>query len=686
MYFHSIPVLGTETPHATHIYRHSQYPDALISSPDPLTVTINDIVRQGVAKHPNRPMFGQRRILNIVEQEKEVTKKLPGGGEVKETKLWKFFEMTGFEWLTWVEAEMLITAYGNGYRTLGVKPGDNLSIFSETCRDWMFNALACAQHSIVISTSYATLGQEGLTHSLQECKSSTLFTNADLLPVVARVIPHVKTLRNVIYNGTAENKVLEQLKTMHHIKVLSLFELGELGEQKSFECVEPSREDLAMIMYTSGSTGTPKGVMITHANVIAAVAGISVNINPHINQQDEVFLSFLPLAHIFQFVTEIVMMSKGVSIGYGSIKTLTDVSIFNGKGDLRELRPTIMIGVPALFETIRKAIQAKIGAGGFIVQTVFDTAFNLKWALMNSGMRFLAAPLDVLVFNQIKAQVGGRLKLGCVAGAPIPKSTHQFLNVCIAPIFNGYGLTECCSGVAVQDIPYCHTLGNIGRPEPCNEIKLVDVENTEYSSKNIPKPQGELWVRGSNVFKGYYKQDRLTREAITADGWFKTGDIAELNRDGTFTIIDRKKNLVKLSNGEYIALEKLETNYRVSKYIQNICIYADPEESYAVALIHAVEKEIRSFASLLEDFSEIDIDTVELKDICTRKEIRNEVLASCNGIAKGVGFKPCEFIGCVFLTAEEWTPENGMLSPAMKIQRKAIFDKYKYEVKAMYKN
>ncbi|KAJ3054930.1 long-chain fatty acid-CoA ligase [Rhizoclosmatium hyalinum] len=226
-------------------------------------------------------------------------------------------------------------------------------------------------------------------------------------------------------------------------------------------------------------------------------------------------------------------------------------------------------------------------------------------------------------------------------------------------------------------------LGILNGPTSALEAKLVDVPEMGYSSKNLPKPQGELWVRGGSVMKGYYKQPALTKEALTDDGWLMTGDIAEWNEDGTLQIIDRKKNLVKLANGEYIAIEKLESTYKTSKFVQNICVHADSEKSYCVALIVPVEAQIRAVASEL-NLAGIDAANGDYEEICARKEVRDKVLASLKDVAKSVGFKPAEVVGQVHLCHEEWTPQNGLLTAAMKLQRKQIVTKHKKEISVMY--
>ncbi|KAJ3244127.1 long-chain fatty acid-CoA ligase [Chytriomyces hyalinus] len=684
---HSKTLLDTETATTSAVYRSTKSLETLTEIPEEGINTVFDIIQRGFNRMGDREMFGQRRVVNIIEEEKQVTKKVPGGGEVTETKKWKYFELSGFEWLTWKQSQQLVVAYSSGLRALGLRKDDKFTIYADTSRDWMFMAMSCMQQSITITTAYATLGEEGLTYSLQECEVTTLFTNAELLPTLGKIAPAVNLLKTVIYNGTADPAVLQSIaKDQPHLKLMTLEELKQLGEQQIYEPVPPAKDDLAMIMYTSGSTGPPKGVMISHGNIVASVAASMIYTKPYINQDGvgEFFLGYLPLAHILEFTIEMTFLYAGIQIGYGSVKTLTDASVRNCKGDIRELRPTVLAGVPAVWEGIRKAVTLKVENSSGFAKSLFKGAFDLKWMLMNHGLDFLAWPLDAIIFKKVKEQVGGRLKFALSGGAPMPKSTQQFLNVTTTKVVSGYGMTECTAVLALQEVSESFRLGVTGAPVTSVEIKLADVPDAGYLSTNKPRPQGEIWVRGPSVMKGYYKQPALTKEAITEDGWLMTGDIAEMNEDGTLVIIDRKKNLVKLSNGEYIALEKLEANYKTSKFVQNICVHADSEQSYAIALIQPIEAQIRALAGELNKNPGVDVAHLDFEELCKRADIRAGVLASLKGIAKSVGFKPAEIVGQVMLSHEEWTPQNGLLTAAMKLQRKVIFNKYKSDIQTMY--
>ncbi|KAJ3225337.1 long-chain fatty acid-CoA ligase [Chytriomyces hyalinus] len=226
---HALP--DTESATASPIYRHPNAKDQLVHTPLDGIATVYDLItKRGFSGKPEKEILGERKLVRMIEEEKEVTKKVPGGGEVKEVKTWKYYQLSGYDWMTWRQVEALSTAYASGYRALGLNAGDKLTIYADTSRDWLVTAIACIQQSITITTAYATLGEEGLTYSLQECEISTVFTNAELLPMLTKVAHVVKYLKNIVYNGDADAQALVKLKKDHpRLKVLLLGELRTLG-------------------------------------------------------------------------------------------------------------------------------------------------------------------------------------------------------------------------------------------------------------------------------------------------------------------------------------------------------------------------------------------------------------------------------------------------------------------------
>ncbi|TPX47220.1 hypothetical protein SeLEV6574_g00968 [Synchytrium endobioticum] len=654
----------------------------LIASLDPSCKTVTELMDYAVGKYGDMNSLGQRKVIKVHSEKKEVTK-MVNGEEQKEMKEWKYMELSAYEYMTYKEVKAFTTAVGAGLRHLGFKAKDKLTIFADTSRDWILVAHGALRQNLTVTTAYATLGEDGLTHSMNECEVPVLFTNAELLPIVLKVAPRVNTLTTVIYNGEPSSDILEQIKASKPgMKVMTLNDVAELGMGNPVEPVNPTPDDIACIMYTSGSTGPPKGVIILHRNIVAAVGAAGTILTRCLEDTtNDVYLAYLPLAHILEFTVEHTAMAVGLCLGYGSPRTLTDASVRNCKGDIRELRPTVMAGVPAVWETIRKGILTKIKGSSSIVQKVFHMAYNLKWQLIQAGLP--TGILDAIVFKKIKDQTGGRLKFALSGGAPIPRATQEFLSICLCQIVGGYGLTESTGVIAVQN-PGRATLGQIGRVGPpvgCCEIKLVDVPEAGYRSTDKPHPRGEIWVRGGQIMTGYYKQPQLTSETMSGE-WLMTGDIGEIQSDGSLAIIDRKKNLVKLANGEYIALEKMEAVYNTSSYVQSLCLHADSEQTFPVAIVVPAEQAIRNLA---EEKNLIDNPQgTELQNIVSIKEIQKTLHEDLISVGKKGGLKGTELIGASTVVAETWTAENGFLTAAQKLKRKDIIKKYQAEINKMY--
>ncbi|GAA5934830.1 hypothetical protein JCM3775_001645 [Rhodotorula graminis] len=656
-------------------------PDELVTSPAPGKVSVlAHILDHAAREFADVQALGWRDTVDVIKEDKDV-KKIVGGKEVTEKKTWSYFHLSDYQWWTYAQFKDTVDHVGGALRHVGCEPNSVFNIYSATSRHWQVMANACAQQGITFATAYDSLGEQGLQHSINEPDAYGIFTNANLLHTLASVVANTPSLRVVVYDGRAEDVpegALDALKSSrskdgdHALEVYTFDEFVALGKAHPSEPHLPGPEDIACLMYTSGSTGPPKGVQISNANIIACIGAVQKLIG-HIVCKGETYIAYLPLAHIMEFAVEMCFMFVGARMGYGNVKTLTDASVRNCLGDIRTLQPTIMVGVPAVWETIRKGIVSKVRASGALKSRVFDLGVAAK--RFGGRGSFLGNLADKVVFEAVKQGTGGKLKYAMSGGAPISKETQEFLSIALVLIIQGYGMTESTAMCCILP-PEMHQYQTVGVPVPSCEVKLVDVEEAGYKSSN-PTPEGEIWIRGPSVTKGYYKQDKLTKEAWTDDGWFMTGDVGRWNKDGTLSVIDRKKNLVKLSGGEYIALERLESLYGSCEYAARIMVYADSNASKPMAVIFPHEANLKQLASSLGV-------TGDIGTLVHDHKIQDAVLKSLNAVGKKAGLKPLEQLASVVLDDEEWTPQNGLLTAATKLNRKQIVQKNKQAIDAVY--
>jgi long-chain acyl-CoA synthetase len=610
----------------------------------------------------DRDCQGTRKISQILKE-----KVIVDGKE-------KVFDVPEFEemkYRNYAQVNEDVIAFGDGVVTFtGINSAkDNFGIYEETRAEWVTTYLAMARHGIPLATCYANLGVDALVTVINECELVALVCCGTSIKTLDDLKDKLPTLKYLIYT----DKLSQESK---YYKTLAFDDCIALGKKNPLKVTKKILPNTVCVnMYTSGSTGAPKGVMITHENIVSFCGAVKLALGI---KHDDVYLGYLPLAHVLELAAESCFYFCGGAIGYGSPRTLTDRTA-KPIGDIKAVRPTHMAGVPRVWETIRKGALEKIAGSGAIKKFLFETAYDQKVEAIKHGGD---TPIwNKLVFSALREQLGGRMARVISGGAPLNAETQTFMRVCFdVSIIQGYGLTETTGGLSLQDIAIENfATGNVGYIAPSAEVKLISAEELNYLVTDDP-PRGEVCVRGKNVCMGYYKNPKATKEAFDEDGWFKTGDIGRFNRDGTLSIIDRRKNLVKLSGGEYVALEHLEMVYGVSKFISpnGICLYADSTKDNMVACIVPQKSYVMGWAS--ENGISGDYDTV-LKS----EKLKAAIAQQFKEIAAQHGKKSFEFVTVFQLFNEEWTPENGMLTAAMKLQRQNIAKHYQSNIVEMYK-
>ncbi|OCK74979.1 acetyl-CoA synthetase-like protein [Lepidopterella palustris CBS 459.81] len=664
--------------------------DELKKTPHPDINTVFDILKWSSQKYGHEKALGKRKLIMIHEEVRKVRKKVDGK-EQELDKMWQYYELSPYSYMSFVEYEQLALNAGSGFRALGLNSPDRVYVFAATHPHWLAVAHGAGSQSLPIVTAYDTLGEEALKNSLLQTNAKAIFVDPHLLTKLIAPLHEARDIQHVIYNDDdspctkADPEKIEaeakKLKDAHsHLTVISFSEFIKIGEGKSAPTTPPKPDDLCCIMYTSGSTGAPKGVLITHRNIIAAIAGIDAVVGPYLGPGDGL-LAYLPLAHILEFVFESACLFWGGTMGYGNPKTISDTSTRNCHGDIAEFKPTILIGVPTVWETVKKGIMAKVSKMNPIIRKIFWGALEAKIVMMNMSSYFPfssfgASIIDKVVFNKIRESTGGKLRMCLNGGGPIAQETQRFVSMCIAPLLSGYGLTETAAAGALTD-PLSWTDTALGELPSSIEIKLVDFPDAGYYSTNKP-PQGEIWIRGDSVTKGYLNLPKETEESFTNDGWFKTGDIGEFDSVGQLRIIDRKKNLVKTLNGEYIALEKLESVYRSAGVVSNICVFVAQDKNKPVAVIIPNEDALKQLAS------NNGVQGNGLEDLCREEKVNAMVLKELLATARNGGLSGIEIIDGVALSDAEWTPQNCLVTSAQKLNRRGLAEKYKGDIEKAY--
>nr|XP_018267113.1 uncharacterized protein I303_01096 [Kwoniella dejecticola CBS 10117]OBR89271.1 hypothetical protein I303_01096 [Kwoniella dejecticola CBS 10117] len=630
-------------------------PDVLVTRPagDEVTV-VGDFFSYCARKYGDQIACYYRDVVDIVEEIKMVG---TSDGTGQEKKVWKYFTLSKPISVTYNELDASVTALTAGLINIGftnpstpISARPRVSIYADTSLNWQLMSQTFARLGHVLTTAYTTLGEEGLLTSLNEPEVELCFCGEGQLELLAKVVEKAEKLRYVVYDGNAKRINQETIKKTVKVlerrggRVLPLQEVKQSGLDSPVTDLglKPTENDLFCIMYTSGSTGTPKGVLLTHKNIVSSIAGATLLWGKNFNRSD-LLLAYLPLTHILEQVSEFEFYFIGVPIAYGTVKTLLNDNVRNCDGDFVAYKPTLLPGVPAIYEMIRKGMVKKVHDAGSLVGTIFNLAVSGKESL---PWPFTSA-IDKILFAKVKAATGGRLRLAISGGGPLSADTQKFLSTVLVELIQGYGLTETC-GMATICGPGFSPIGSVGVIGPSCEVKLQDYPDAGYLSTNKP-PQGQILLRGPNVFQGYFKQEELTTESFTADGWYKTGDIGQWNVDGTLSLVDRVKNLVKLQNGEYLALEKVESVYKHCNSVMMLCVVAPPNAERPIALVYPHEGNLRN--RLKANGIESDGGP---KEWASNMTIVSYLIGELREEAKRGGLKGAELIGDVILTEEEW--------------------------------
>jgi len=641
--------------------------------------TMAEVWRWSVARYRSQRLLGTRDVLG---EEDEIQ---PNG------QIFRKLLLGDYRWLSYDDVDVMIDNVGRGMRMLGVQPNQPICLFADTRSEWFITAQASFRNSFPVVTLYTNLGDEAIAHGINQTEVETVITSHELLPKFKSILKDCPNVRQIIY---FDNPIKRTDKTGYRedVRIVNFWDIVTMGKKTTnnnavdadLSPVNPTPDSSCIIMYTSGSTGAPKGVVVTHKNIVACISSYLAHLNTMNFTDDDIYIGYLPLAHILELIAENMMSVFGVAIGYSSPNTLTDKSTMikkGGKGDASILQPTFMACVPLILDRIYKGIHENVRKKGDFTQRLFEFCVRYKQAAAARGEK--TPIMDRLIFKSVRLLIGGRVRVILTGGAPLSPETHDYIRTCMGvPVLQGYGLTETSACATLMQLTE-YSSGRVGPPVQGINIRLENWEEGNYRVTDKPFPRGEILIGGNNITAGYFKMPEKTDEEYFNDKagrrWFRSGDIGQMEADGTLRIIDRKKDLVKLQFGEYVSLGKVESVLKNCPLVDNVCIYGDSKKSYVVALVCPERGALSRLATRAGK-----PDGLPVEVLADDKDVVGAVLREIQKQGKAGNLQKFEIPASVHLCLEQWTPDSGLVTAAFKLKRRPLQDFYQEQIDRMY--
>ncbi|KAG8901575.1 hypothetical protein FRB99_005208 [Tulasnella sp. 403] len=640
---------NSNKPGETAIWARTSFPGGIL----PATV-LPELFEAGLSHGADKPFLGHRPVLssNPLTLANEFTWITYGQVDTRRRHVGSAIELKYRE-----------GRYANSeFETVGIWSGNR--------PEWQIVDLACQAYRKVSVSLYDTLGPDVVEYITNHAEIPIVFASSSKLTSLLSLAPKTPTLKTIVSLDrlTPETKsVLTAWGKEKDVEVMDLPEFEALGAANLIAPLPVTPDTVATVCYTSGTTNVPKGAVLTHRNL---VAGALANAHGLDWVEDASILSYLPL--------ELLGMALGAKIGYFSGDPMRLIE------DAQILKPYFFVSVPRVLNRLYLAAMQASKAPG-IKGALFRRAVEVKTKELLATGNNRHVFWDALVFRKVQAILGGRIGAITTGSAPISKDCMDFLKIAFAcTVVEGYGLTETCATTTLNWPFDPRSTGTVGPPQPCNEVKLVDVPQMNYFATDKPYPRGQLLVRGANVFARYHKDEKNTREALDDEGWFHTGDVAQVDEAGRFTIIDRIKNIMKLAQGEYVALEKVENIYTACPAVAQIYVHGDSLQDHLLAVVvpdTAALAEAAKSSKLTVDAS----DTASLAQALAHAKVNEAILGAMTTTAKRAGLNGFEMVKAIHLTLDPFTIENGLLTPTFKVRRRDAAAAYKEVLDALYR-
>uniref|UniRef100_A0A663F548 Arachidonate--CoA ligase n=1 Tax=Aquila chrysaetos chrysaetos TaxID=223781 RepID=A0A663F548_AQUCH len=574
-----------------------------------------------------------------------------------------------YQWLSYKEVAERAEALGSGLLRQGCKPSTKqfIGVFAQNRPEWIISELACYTYSMVVVPLYDTLGPGAIRYIVNTADISTVICDK---PEKARILlDHVERretpgLSSIILMDPFEKELTERGRHCG-VRIQTMQEVEDCGR-------ESRHVPVVSVVTLCFLSGNPKGAMLTHGNVVADFSGFLkvTEVNTLIWKmlpcaECDVHISYLPLAHMFERMS--VVYCHGGRIGFfqGDIRLLSD--------DMKALRPTIFPVVPRLLNRMYDKIFSQ--ADTSLKRWILEFAAKRKKAEVRNGIIRNDSLWDKLFFNKIQASLGGCVRMIVTGAAPASPTVLGFLRAALGcQVYEGYGQTECTAGCTFTT-PGDWTSGHVGAPLPCNLIRLKDVEELNYFAS---KGEGEvICVKGPNVFKGYLKDEEKTTEALDQEGWLHTGDIGKWLPNGTLKIIDRKKHIFKLAQGEYIAPEKIENIYIRSDPVAQIYVHGDSLQAFLVGIV-VPDSEVMPGWAKKRGFDGT------YTELCKNKELQQAIMEDMVRLGKESGLHSFEQVKAIYIHSDMFSVQNGLLTPTLKAKRPELRDYFKKQIEELY--
>ncbi|KAF1334298.1 Long-chain-fatty-acid-coa ligase, partial [Globisporangium splendens] len=601
-------------------------------------------------QHADLPCFGTRPIVN---------------GEAQ-----------AYVWVTYAQVYSRVVNAGSGMMHLGLLPKVDTSrmiaIYMKNCMEWVIAEQAAYMCDAIAVALYDSLGPDSTEYILNQTELPTIvctITEVEKLTQIRAKCPHLK---NIIICGAGDDAIESEART-RGLNVHHLADVEREGETRAMEPQSPSASSIVTLMYTSGTTGEPKGVVLTHSNFLSTTATTLDYLKAGSMElsTSTVYLSYLPLAHIYERTAQVGILHRGGRIGFSQGHPLKIVD------DVRALRPTLFCGVPRLLNRIYDLVLAKMTSGSKLQTFLFTTALSIKTKRLQKYGVCKHSFWDRIFFNKIAASLGLDRRADILPGR-VPDSRRRRLR----PDRDDLGVASS----SVKDL----SAGYVGGPSSAIEIKLVsvpemnyNVTDREHGDERLPcMGRGEICMRGPPVFSGYYKQPEKTAEAFDDEGWLHTGDIGLWSSSGQLKIVDRKKNIFKLSQGEYVAPEKIEIALStLCPTIAQLFVTGDSFHSHLVAIVVPEETALERMAAA-NGITNSDLTIQALCNHPTLRQLIQKELDDASQKAKLAGF---ERVRQIYLHHELFSIDgNELLTPTFKVKRAEANRHFKKQIDQLY--